>query len=175
MLSRALYWYVSTPWKEVFMTANMENNGDDQKKLIDKIAAYEMLDSEIQWADDDLLKSVRENLKKQQDPRNPPVQWALLDGLLKAFDLELKIRSHWETGRGKWYAVASKLKWEDSSKLEGAVDEIEAIECDSKPNAVEAARKMAIKHSELIDGLTTVEVEIKPKIAYCWVRRKTQI
>ncbi|MEE9536170.1 MAG: hypothetical protein V3V51_01905 [Desulfobacterales bacterium] len=56
------------------MTANMENNGDDQKKLIDKIAAYEMLDSEIQWADDDLLKSVRENLKKQQDPRNPPVQ-----------------------------------------------------------------------------------------------------
>jgi hypothetical protein len=122
--------------------------------------------SEIEWKLDALsepsLKSLAFHCRDMATERASASLWK---GVAEIADRKREIKARHRTGRGKWFAIVELLMW-DIERNEGR--ELETIEekCNTRKEALAAARRLLAEHAHRLDENVTVEATVKSELEW---------
>jgi len=138
----------------------------DKEVLPEIIPPLSDIRLEISMTDDDTLETISSKISKNYLPTADGIQRCLLEGIKTEIEQELAIRCAWQTGEGRWFAIATKKQAEDHKKSSTLVEQIELVECDGIQSAFKAIGKLNEKYADLFDEKISVELEIMPELEY---------
>lgn len=130
--------------------------------LLEIVGVTSKIDSLLYDLSEADLKAIAAELSNMINADGPEER-EVLGGILARIEWDLSVRKAERTNKGQWFAIATLTRW-DQTHSTAELDEIEAVECKSKTEAIKTARELLRKHAGMFDEHVSVEVEIEAGI-----------